>query len=557
MKVNQGLLNWLNAVNHDDKNYGQTEKGLLLAPIDSVQQNNHETEILIHEINEPVHYGNQEQEYTFELEHQHEVELELEHEPDHETEIESEHKPEPEIKSESESEAKPEHKFELEHEQTEQESESEHEIEFEAESEYEYKLESESEKTEREFELELEQAKRESESEHDSEQEQPQHEQLQHNESQNESQEINTLIGIPDDIVRNSAIKEAEAITQELQTLKDEVASIRETTHGLDLNKAWHEANAGFELSMKEPPPQIWASQNESESESEDEENENDSEDYEHIILQQNSSVTIHGTNFTQRLQRTLQGRKNKAAELRRKNTEKHKHSHSYILHAFMICSVMLLAIGLAWLSLRYLQTKTPDSFNQRASELYEQGKYDEAMNLYQEAYNRYPNDIRFLEGIARSAEKAGHSQTAAIAWDEYRNSHHENQSRDIEPQKAPEPLKININTNTGGGKKESERESNTESKITREPARVFTFDDYLNEANRLYNIRMYTRALVNFLHALEQRNDDIRPYIGLVESYRAKGIDFEAKRILDEAERRFGKNPTIEILKKLLKESK
>lgn len=572
MKVNQGLLNWLNAVNHVEKNYGQTEKVLLLAPIDSVQQNNHETEILIHEINEPVHYENQETEYEFELEHKLErkIESELESKPEHE--FESEHKPEPEIKSESE--ARPEHKFELEHEQTEQEFESEREIKFESESEHEYKLESESEQierknesehehrleaeseqTEREFELELEQAEREFESEHDSEQEQPQH-----NESQNESQELNTLIGIPDDIVRNSAIKEAEAITQELQLLKNEVDSIRETTHGLDLNKAWHEANAGIELSMNEPPPQLWASQNESESE--DEENENDSEDYEHIILQQNSSVTIHGTNFTQRLQRTLQGRKNKAAELKRKSTEKQKHSHSYILHAFLMCSVMLLALGLAWLSLRYIQTKTPNSLNQRASELYEQGKYDEAMNLYQEAYNRYPNDIRFLEGIARSAEKAGHSQTANIAWNEYRNSNHENQSRDIEPQKEPveitHPLKINVNTKTGGGKKESKEESKIEAKTeAREPVRILTFDDYLNEANRLYNIRMYTRALVNFMKALELRNDDIRPYIGLAESYRAKGIDFEAKRILNEAERRFGRNPTIETLKKLLKGSK
>ena len=58
-------------------------------------------------------------------------------------------------------------------------------------------------------------------------------------------------------------------------------------------------------------------------------------------------------------------------------------------------------------------------------------------------------------------------------------------------------------------------------------------------------------------MKALEQRNDDIRPYIGLAESYRAKGIDFEARRILAEAERRFGRNPTIETLKKLLKGSK
>ena len=77
-----------------------------------------------------------------------------------------------------------------------------------------------------------------------------------------------------------------------------------------------------------------------------------------------------------------------------------------------------------------------------------------------------------------------------------------------------------------------------------------------MNEANRLYNIRMYTRSLVNFMKALELGEDDIRPYIGLSECYKAKGFYFEAGRILHEAERKFGRNPTIEILKKLLKGS-
>ena len=511
MKVNQGLLNWLNAVNNDNRSYGestmQTKTGLLLAPINTDQHEYNEDTILIHEINEPQN-----------TDERHETE-----DDSRETVIHfEEHVDLPKQEDINEPE--------------------EHEIESNNTTE-------EHEDNPQAF-TEITEVK---EHENDSET----------HKITDESQELNTLIGIPDDIVKNSAIKEAEAITQELQTLKNEIDSvahytdgIRETTHVLDLNKAWHEANAGLELSMKEPPPQIWSSQNESESESEDEENENNSEDYEHIILQQNSSVTLHGTNFTQRLQRTLQGRKNKAAELRRKNSEDNKHSHPYIKHAFFMCAFMLLALGLAWLSLRYLQTKTPDSFNMRASELYEQGKYDEAMNLWQEAYNRYPNDIRFLEGIARSAEKAGHSQTANIAWNEYRNAIHENQSRDIEAPnqnaaevpEVPQTLKININT--GGDKKESKTES-------RVPVNILTFDDYLNEANRLYNIGMYTRALVNFMKALEQRNDDIRPYIGLAESYRAKGIDFEARRILAEAERRFGRNPTIETLKKLLKGSK
>ena len=469
--MNQGLLNWLNAVNHvnhNEKVSEQIKSGLLLAPIDDILQVNHEPLSMIHEINEPVNNEINELEID-----SHDIEIQIqEPEPEPEPEYEPEHEPE-------------------EHEQP--EYESEHETGHEPE---------------------------------------------------NASQELNTLIGIPVDVVKNSAIKEAQAITQELQTLKNEVDSIRETTRGLDLNKAWHEANAGIELSMNEPPPQIWSSSDEAESESEAESedgNENDSDDYEHIILQQDqSSITIHGMNFTQRLQRTLQGRRKKNAELKRKSTAKHKHSRSYILNAIIMCGFMLFALGLAWLSLRYIQTKTPDSFNQRASELYEHGKYDEAMNLYQEGYNRYPNDIRFIEGIAKSAEKAGHSQTANIAWNEYNNAE-KNTETPNEPVEFPQPLEIKINT--GGDKNE-------------EPKRILTFDEYLNEANRLYNIRMYTRSLVNFMKALELSEDDIRPYIGLSECYKAKGFYFEAGRILHEAERKFGRNPTIEILKKLLKGS-
>lgn len=479
MKVNQGLLDWLNAANINDKNYSEPEEnisGLLLAPINIKQQDIHEDLNLIHEINEP----------------------DDESEPQ---DITDEH----EDKSQD---------------------------------------------------ISIQPSLITKDHEDDSQSVTPQHSDItyghegNHEDSeQNESLEINTLIGIPDDVKNNSVITEAEAITRELESLKNEVDSIAETsTHELDLNRAWHEASAGFELSMNEPPPQIWSSQNEPD----DEDNDNDDE-YEHIILQQNSSVTLRGTNFTQRLQNILQGRKKKAAELRRKNSEKNKHSHPYIRNAFMFCAVMLLALGLAWAALEYLKTRTPESFNARASELFEQGKYDEAMNLYQEAYNRYPKVLTFLTGIARSAEKAGHTQTANIAWEEYRKALPDDKkenSKDREPEKKSQTLKININT--GGDKREAKNESREQKKNN-----VLTFNEYLNEANRLFNIRMYNRALIHFFHALERRSDDIRPYIGIAESYRAKGMYFDAKRILDEARAKFGINPTIEAAKEFLKGSK
>ena len=118
----------------------------------------------------------------------------------------------------------------------------------------------------------------------------------------------------------------------------------------------------------------------------------------------------------------------------------------------------------------------------------------------------------------------------------------------------------MKININTGGGKQESRTESKSESKReskieSRES--VLTFNEYLNEANRLYNIGMYSKALENFVKALEQRRDDIRPYIGIAESYRAKGMYLDALHILNEARSIFGINPTIEMLKKILRESK
>ena len=397
------------------------------------------------------------------------------------------------------------------------------------------------------------------ESEHEPESESHEHEQPpEYTEDIAENEPaVNEIVGIPEDVNTQT-----EEITNELQELQKEIASIQSAQTGTheaamhSLNKAWHEASAGFELSMNEPPPQIWTPQNENESEYEDSNNEDEDEeeDYEHIILEQSSDVTLHGTNFTQRLQKILQGRKTKAAELRRKSSEKNRHPHSYFRHGLMMCLALLLALGLAWASLIYLQTRTPESFSMRASELYEHGKYDEAMNVYQEAYNRYPKVLTFLMGIARSAEKAGHSQTANIAWEEYRKAlpddkHDMNdKSKDREPVKEPQTLKININT--GGGQKESQTQSRKESA-------KHTFSEYLNEANRSFNIGMYNRALINFFHALESRSDDIRPYIGIAESYRAKGMYFDANRILYEARVKFGINPTVETLRKLLRESK
>ena len=83
---------------------------------------------------------------------------------------------------------------------------------------------------------------------------------------------------------------------------------------------------------------------------------------------------------------------------------------------------------------------------------------------------------------------------------------------------------------------------------------RPVTFEEELEEANHAFNIGMYSRAIRNFHRAHAIRENDIRPYIGLAGAYRAKGMFFDARRILDEARRKFGRNPTLEVERQYLR---
>ena len=74
------------------------------------------------------------------------------------------------------------------------------------------------------------------------------------------------------------------------------------------------------------------------------------------------------------------------------------------------------------------------------------------------------------------------------------------------------------------------------------------TFDEALAEGNSAFRIGMYSRAIANFHKAHAIRENDIRPYIGLAASYRAKGMFFDAKRMLDEARKKFGRDPALEV---------
>ena len=215
------------------------------------------------------------------------------------------------------------------------------------------------------------------------------------------------------------------------------------------------------------------------------------------------------------------------------------------------------MTLGFAYFGLWFIRRETPDKLNARAQALYEQGKYDEAATLYQRGYRRNPEMLTFLTGLAQSSEKLGRTQTAIAAWNEYMSSLPKD---DTEHRKIAQAA---LDRLIPGGEKQTEKQTITLPQEVSIPvtqhraetdrpslpnARAITFDEALSEANSAFNIGMFSRAITNFHKAHNIRPDDIRPYVGLAASYRAKGLYFYAKRILDEARSKFGNDPALEI---------
>ena len=322
---------------------------------------------------------------------------------------------------------------------------------------------------------------------------------------------------------------------------QDEAEDFDPEEHSSILNEAWHNA-ASLHINLNEPPPEMWA-----DLDSDDDE----PNDYEiNPSLQGDAYIPVkHGANFTQRLHATLQSRKERAAQ-QREYEEQNANHHPYLQKALILCGVLLMSLGFAYLGLWFVQRETPDGLNERARTLYEQGEYEEAVMLYQRGYRRYPHVLTFLTGIARSAEKAGHLQTAITAWNEYiaalpkddeehrravreelerlipGGEHHEGPAHAVQPARRPTPP----------------------ARATLPEVRPLTFDEALAEGNHAFNIGMFSRAIANFHKAHAIRENDIRPYIGLAGAYRAKGMYFDAKRFIDEAMRKFGRDPALEI---------
>ena len=345
-----------------------------------------------------------------------------------------------------------------------------------------------------------------------------------------------------------------------------EIPEPEEVNKDFDENdKEWQERATGFELSLDEPPSELWTGITPEDYD----ENEDDDEelDYEQGMSLQGAAYVPkapknapgRGANFTERLHQSMKGRKQKAEQLREKEERKKPH-HPYKSRALIFCTMLLMVLGLAWFALWFVQRFTPENIDERANIHIQNGEYEEAMNLFYKGYKRYPNILSFLTGVARAAESADRVQTAIAAWEAYSNAlpkdDGENKNSAMseirrlkgEPEPVPEPEEIKEEV-----KEEDAKEEIIEGNKEPEPKIPATFDEFLTEANSAYNSKLYNTAIIYFHRAIELKGSDIRAYIGLAAAYQAKGMPADAKIILDEAKRKFKRNPTVETQSKIL----
>ena len=365
--------------------------------------------------------------------------------------------------------------------------------------------------------------------------------------------------------------------------------------------EGWQQRATGFELNLNEPPPELWTRINAEDygaGNENSESNENEELEYEQGMSLQGAAYVPkapkgapgRGQNFTERLHQTLRGRKQRAEQLREQQ-EENKPLHPYRSKALIICSTLLMLLGVAYLALFFIQQWTPEKIYDRANSKLAIGDYEGAMNLFYRGYKRYPNVLTFLTGIAKAAESADRTQTAVAAWENYirllpKDDDENINSAQLElrrlkgepepvpepavPEPEPEPEEISEPPQAEEKKEEPQEPEPTSPKekepipeektheiqeeTPKQPEKLpAAFYEFLNEANEAYNSKLYDTAIIYFNRAIELDTVDIRAYIGLANAYKAKGMFFDAKRILDEAKKKFNKNSTVETQLKIL----
>ncbi len=340
----------------------------------------------------------------------------------------------------------------------------------------------------------------------------------------------------------DSEIQQGEFTDNDPQSVPDEYVQ-QQLDDDVLRDHDWQERATGFTLSLDEPPPELWTHINDDDPEPDYEPTES---------LQGAAYVQIHGRNFTERLHHTLKHRKERAEERAQAENESGK-SNPYTQKIIIFCACLLMALGFAFLALWFIGRETPDGMKRRAESFVEAGKFDEAAEIYRKAHRRYPERAEFLAGLSEASQRAGHVQTAKTAHDEYiRLTSHDTRMNEPESPSAKKPPEPERNTPR---KPDTAPKSAPVSLILME--KPLTFRDYLNEANHAYNIGMYNRAVINFFRAMEINSSDLRPYIGISSSYRMKGMYFDSYRIIEEARRKFGRSPALDMLSYFLREAK
>ena len=355
---------------------------------------------------------------------------------------------------------------------------------------------------------------------------------------------------------------ENESEVEQVQEFKNEPEVENEINNNNDNENEFNIENA-YRQKLTDPPDELWTDIAEPDNS---------------FQAQIEDSELRRNNKFVNRLQKVLQGRRSKAAEEReREHEHEARNLNSYVSRIILLCVFMLITLAGAFGVSIYLERYTPEAFNLRAEKLFAQKNFDEAMNLYQKAYKIYPKEFSFLKGLAKSAEQAGHLQTANIALNEYlkmlplddtqnradalkeleringNNKDKNNSQSQSQPQQQVQVQNIT--------KPKTEFEIEIAPKIEipkmKSGDAKYNYELLLTEGNKNLIYRHYDLATNNFFEALRLKNNDVRAWLGLAESYRGKGLKSDAQRILQNAAIIFGSNPTVEMALKFLRQQK
>ena len=329
---------------------------------------------------------------------------------------------------------------------------------------------------------------------------------IENNEDNLSDTENTSQIAVPETVEESTSLSSEDDISPcEGETLSETEES-KPDVKNLD---EWHEAATKFDLSLDEPPIEIWTQIRES--------IEDDDEDYEQSMSLQGDAYiqlpTEHGKNFTQRLHKTLKDRQKKAEDLRKEEELEKRNQHPYTLKSIILCSVLVIEVAISCFILFVLN---------------------------RHAIAKKQNEIKEHHEIEIILPKLEEKESKDVGVEKIKEIKIEGDSKD---------LKI-IESNDESKLEESEFESEPGFDFSNLPT---NFEDLVNEGNSAYNFELYDMSILIFHKAIELKNNDIRPYIGLIRSYRAKKMYFDAKRILDVARIKFGRNPTLETELKIL----